>query len=1285
MDEATYNQVIAALSIIQDSKSENSSRQECTAWLEEFITRSDCVEYLYYILTTQHPAHTPTAQFLCLKLIEDWVINRWNSIGIDERVRIRVSVLELLDNIPIYDNSSPVRTRLAKIIVEIAEREYPQQWPSFLDDIVSQHWSQDHVSKSKVCMMVFEFLAEDCVDPDFNSSLPSKRRDEIITGLQGGMHDLLVFAFTWLCKVVQAPPSGGGQNTVETLIAPALQMLSKLVLIAKPDLLCEEPHDFTQIAVHLLSPVPSVCADEIQQAAAAFLHKLCHMKTSPELFWSLLRSIPPAVSRLPTLDHDTMSAPETMQVYRCMGEAFSNLLSGHVDTIVEVFKAVQEFNRMRKKHISGAMRQKHQDDEQHMNEVSEYIKMLADFSAHPSRRLAAVMSKDWLRVLKEPEMARADWFQPLCTHILSINFPKSMKAQWGDGTDTCSGEALDDFVAAEFMDYDEYIEFHGQFRWYFNALCQAVSTASPHTAATLFRQKAEELIGGDVSQMPCTFSEEEKRMMTTYVLKWEAFVSFVENILVGMSTACFPGQKPDPNQPDLGDIFPSLVTTADMVLNWCPSDGSLLLNCVRAIQNLNPILKHSTDLLGRAYGRLFDSMNFSGLSYGDTAPASRAGGVETENLTDIALQVRRRAGSAISVISFECSDIIISSGMLGTLCTTVQSMMQTGRLIPSQYSSMLEALVSVSEKIPDMAERQQLLYDILGDTISSLQSDTVNSIFSSSKNLLDACPDFVSQRAESLFGKAVSALSTVINISRRSPYVTLPNEVWVRGDCYSLDDLSRLTPFCAVWTAILPTVITAIHSLHNMWSPKFRTDLCALSEEGRDVFREPESELLGLIGTKAGLDTSFKQGPHPVTWRSVLNDLRLQLYQLIGQACIHKVFYATPYEFLGMFNNSIEDLMTGMENRHLSMLFKYVLEPMVLNCPPACGPQVSQMLAQALKGGTERLGFIWSPNDADPASRWSPYSQWNSSMENFCHFVYWQCSLSVERDLCNIPQSGVMLDVVREKISFDISRSISDIIGSCCLCRGFLAIQPGEIQSKAKGSGGNGMASNYESDSGDEKHAQLSIRRAALRRVVFGSPLSSWDNSCISDSPLTESFLSTVLMMVQIPHSVICQKAITACHYILQLALDEGYSNFVPFISKEVYGHALLVVVRQEKWTNDNLLWDIISLLEESYTALVLGVHPTQLHADNGDGGTKFTIRSDYPRQILLSPELGIPQENIQSLEAQILEAKGKKKRRDVFKDFIKWISGKNSGQKSSRKMVLDIPGSLQRSDTGML
>ena len=40
--------------------------------------------------------------------------------------------------------------RLAKIIVEIAKRDYPQEWPDFIEEIM-RHWSQDILSKSKVC------------------------------------------------------------------------------------------------------------------------------------------------------------------------------------------------------------------------------------------------------------------------------------------------------------------------------------------------------------------------------------------------------------------------------------------------------------------------------------------------------------------------------------------------------------------------------------------------------------------------------------------------------------------------------------------------------------------------------------------------------------------------------------------------------------------------------------------------------------------------------------------------------------------------------------------------------------------------------------------------------------------------------------------------------------------------------------------------------------------------------------------------------------------------------
>lgn len=77
-------------------------------------------------------------------------------------------------------------------------------------------------------------------------------------------------------------------------------------------------------------------------------------------------------------------------------------------------------------------------------------------------------------------------------------------------------------------------------------------------------------------------------------------------------------------------------------------------------------------------------------------------------------KVRRRAGSAISVISFECAEKIVSAGLLTALCTSANSqsppslllahgspsdLLSEGHLAQSQACSMLEALVSVSEKV----------------------------------------------------------------------------------------------------------------------------------------------------------------------------------------------------------------------------------------------------------------------------------------------------------------------------------------------------------------------------------------------------------------------------------------------------------------------------------------------------------------------------------------------------------------------------------------------------------
>lgn len=63
-----------------------------------------------------------------------------------------------------------------------------------------------------------------------------------------------------------------------------------------------------------------------------------------------------------------------------------------------------------------------------------------------------------------------------------------------------------------------------------------------------------------------------------------------------------------------------------------------------------------------------------------------------------------------------------------------------------------------------------------------------------------------------------------------------------------------------------------------------RSDVFTSGEAGRSVYREPECDLLGLVGAKSGIDASvIETAQNPASWRSIINELRLQAYQLIGE------------------------------------------------------------------------------------------------------------------------------------------------------------------------------------------------------------------------------------------------------------------------------------------------------------------------------------------------------------------------------------------------------------------
>ncbi len=78
--------------------------------------------------------------FTSLKLYEDWILLWWNKISVDDRLRLRITILNTVSSSHPLQHNRSIRFKLAHILCEIAKREFPICWPSLLTDMI-QLWS----------------------------------------------------------------------------------------------------------------------------------------------------------------------------------------------------------------------------------------------------------------------------------------------------------------------------------------------------------------------------------------------------------------------------------------------------------------------------------------------------------------------------------------------------------------------------------------------------------------------------------------------------------------------------------------------------------------------------------------------------------------------------------------------------------------------------------------------------------------------------------------------------------------------------------------------------------------------------------------------------------------------------------------------------------------------------------------------------------------------------------------------------------------------------------------
>ncbi|CAB1338502.1 unnamed protein product [Coregonus sp. 'balchen'] len=173
--------LIKAVNVMMDAESSQIYRLEALKFCEEF--KEKCPFCVPCGLQLADKAQTAVNRF------------RWNNMPQQEKVQLKNCAMGLLSTgtYPILEEESHIKDVLARIIVEMIKREWPQHWPDMLKEM--EALTSIGEAQTELVMLILLRLAEDVIT---FQTLPTQRRRDIQQTLTQNMESIFSFLLTIL-------------------------------------------------------------------------------------------------------------------------------------------------------------------------------------------------------------------------------------------------------------------------------------------------------------------------------------------------------------------------------------------------------------------------------------------------------------------------------------------------------------------------------------------------------------------------------------------------------------------------------------------------------------------------------------------------------------------------------------------------------------------------------------------------------------------------------------------------------------------------------------------------------------------------------------------------------------------------------------------------------------------------------------------------------------------------------------------------------------------------------
>ncbi|CAH0391468.1 unnamed protein product [Bemisia tabaci] len=926
---AVAQQLIYAVELsvnpLADQQARAKAYHDCEVFKEESPVCFHCGLYL-----AQRQDLSPTVRHFGLQLIEHCIKYKWYDMQQKEKLFLKENIMELLgagmEPLP-AQNSTLLQNALSRVIVEMIKREWPQQWPTLLQEL---HGACNRgCPQTEIVLLIFLRLVEDVAQLQNLES--AQRRKDIYQALTTYMADIFTFFMDLISKhhslatASQGHPVGQQHIRIVQLILETLCGFVDWVSITH--VISNDGRLLQTLCLLLIDP-------NFQNQAAECLLEIVSRKGKLEERKPLMILFShDALTYINEAVKTCQSMPISEKSYLFI-KNLTKVLHGMSTQLCSIWGKEDGCNGHKNSPNSHPISRP--------DAFGVYMQAVVAFSKHPSLTIVHLINPIWNSFLKHDSISKdpvfltflPEWVDASASKLIKMVYPAVRLENVGHES-----------LLYAVLDYDSEEEFNS---FFFRSRTDFLETFRQATlvAPLITYGYAEKWLFNKI-QNAVNLPKEPLTLQSPEYLEWEAVSMLLDSVL---SKIVMCSERPPVSNG---------ILLLDQCLALTPSDPlilSCLLSCISALfvfLSMSPV-ETTKVYLPRTLDKIFETLIY---------PLPAESDKETRQK---AVNLRRHAASLLVKISQKYPLLLLP--LFDVISVTITNLRyKTAQLLNLEFTCLMEASLLISNHFCDYERQTKIVEELITPFVAPWLTICKTSLTNPMEfmNYIGLnMPPYEDHKADPNFSRRSqiwNIIEVLLAITRRCVWPDDPDKALKGGFLVGLTESGNpiyRNPAASHVLPLLPGVFNLLHVLHSLWTPQAVSLIPEGYRGATDMLESDKNYLLGLTTSSEIARMNSSPCFQMQNFLATTYDLSCHIL-----SCACQNFGYSFYQIQDLSATIINVMLSNLENvpdYRLRIIIRAFLKSLIISCPSMYYESVLMpVLSHFTPFMCERLSLKW--------------------------------------------------------------------------------------------------------------------------------------------------------------------------------------------------------------------------------------------------------------------------------------------------------------------------------------